>query len=500
VVVLLLLRKYPLHTRLRHPFGLCEPASASKQRKKKDRYDKGGQRKAKRKTESSSKALDLPAAHAGIDPTQDSRVSAAAQSPKLAPGAVPDSSLVELAAPSPPPLSPPPPADPNNALCRTFDVPLTRWWSQQMGLSIAVYTGAGGSLAVLGAVELDCFFSFGVAVGATLFAWSIVRLLMVRPSRVEAYLCRVGSLQLAGYTTASFTLAIVFIFWRAWVYAPSGRSIGFCDASMYEDVPRATRALHLNFQVLLVIEMFCSILFGLEIYPFLQYTLFAEEHASTLDVESACKTHGTYPRISGWGSMFSSLVGVQTALIAVIFKLHPSPLLTCVVVFVCWAGSFSGCLWLLRRRWRAKLLQIYFGSVMDESDEVEREERGRTMRNTQEREAQAAAIDREQHRDFQAIACDRVAAASAAGEATIVGGEVRDARHADGVMKPSGVDGDDSDDFSALCVICIDAENTHIVLPCGHKCLCERCAPGVVGKPCPMCRVVCEAVCKVYGR
>jgi len=41
------------------------------------------------------------------------------------------------------------------------------------------------------------------------------------------------------------------------------------------------------------------------------------------------------------------------------------------------------------------------------------------------------------------------------------------------------------------CVVCLDAPKAVVLVPCGHKCLCEACAERIlVGEPCPVCRVV----------
>jgi hypothetical protein len=49
----------------------------------------------------------------------------------------------------------------------------------------------------------------------------------------------------------------------------------------------------------------------------------------------------------------------------------------------------------------------------------------------------------------------------------------------------------DSDDGRGRdeCVICFEGEKTHLILPCGHLALCERCA-GLMGDQlhkCPVC-------------
>jgi len=50
-----------------------------------------------------------------------------------------------------------------------------------------------------------------------------------------------------------------------------------------------------------------------------------------------------------------------------------------------------------------------------------------------------------------------------------------------------------------LCVICLDREKTHLIVPCGHKCLCAMCGDLVVREgTCPICRGACQEVCKVY--
>ena len=38
------------------------------------------------------------------------------------------------------------------------------------------------------------------------------------------------------------------------------------------------------------------------------------------------------------------------------------------------------------------------------------------------------------------------------------------------------------------CVICFDENNSHTVVPCGHRCVCAACAPKLQGGRCPICR------------
>mmetsp|Transcript_64314 Transcript_64314/g.106897 ORF Transcript_64314/g.106897 Transcript_64314/m.106897 type:complete len:391 (+) Transcript_64314:113-1285(+) len=49
------------------------------------------------------------------------------------------------------------------------------------------------------------------------------------------------------------------------------------------------------------------------------------------------------------------------------------------------------------------------------------------------------------------------------------------------------------------CVICMAGSKTHLLVPCGHKCLCHACAfKLVLPSPCPLCRNMGMHVCKVW--
>ena len=53
-------------------------------------------------------------------------------------------------------------------------------------------------------------------------------------------------------------------------------------------------------------------------------------------------------------------------------------------------------------------------------------------------------------------------------------------------------------DDDAFCVICLEVEKSHLLAPCGHRCLCGGCAGRVVFPyPCPICRRACAAAVSV---
>ena len=56
------------------------------------------------------------------------------------------------------------------------------------------------------------------------------------------------------------------------------------------------------------------------------------------------------------------------------------------------------------------------------------------------------------------------------------------------------------DNSEAECCVCLSAPNSHVCVPCGHKCLCGDCqaAIGATGE-CPICKSKITMVMKVYG-
>jgi hypothetical protein len=57
------------------------------------------------------------------------------------------------------------------------------------------------------------------------------------------------------------------------------------------------------------------------------------------------------------------------------------------------------------------------------------------------------------------------------------------------------------DDAEDQCVLCLDAPKDHVIIPCGHQCVCEACAEKLkkARNPlCPFCRAPINATHKVF--
>jgi hypothetical protein len=53
------------------------------------------------------------------------------------------------------------------------------------------------------------------------------------------------------------------------------------------------------------------------------------------------------------------------------------------------------------------------------------------------------------------------------------------------------------------CVVCMSTKKTHILVPCGHMCVCEGCAASIQSgnredRKCPICRTVSVQIIKVF--
>ena len=51
------------------------------------------------------------------------------------------------------------------------------------------------------------------------------------------------------------------------------------------------------------------------------------------------------------------------------------------------------------------------------------------------------------------------------------------------------------------CVVCMDAEKTHVFVPCGHVCACAECSAHVMSSAatCPYCRTHATMAVRIYG-
>ena len=72
----------------------------------------------------------------------------------------------------------------------------------------------------------------------------------------------------------------------------------------------------------------------------------------------------------------------------------------------------------------------------------------------------------------------------------------------DGEGDSGGWDGGGAgaDGGSDSCVVCFDGAKTHVLIPCGHRCLCARCAKryDAGGSACPVCRQAVKHVQRVW--
>eukprot|EP00966_Prymnesium_polylepis_P151901 3509061-Prymnesium_polylepis.1 len=47
---------------------------------------------------------------------------------------------------------------------------------------------------------------------------------------------------------------------------------------------------------------------------------------------------------------------------------------------------------------------------------------------------------------------------------------------------------------TSTCVVCLDEDASHILAPCGHRCVCATCSFLVLHGECPLCRSCVESV------
>jgi hypothetical protein len=75
-----------------------------------------------------------------------------------------------------------------------------------------------------------------------------------------------------------------------------------------------------------------------------------------------------------------------------------------------------------------------------------------------------------------------------------------DSSSTEATLDESGQSIGSSAEGMAECVVCLDEEQNHIVVPCGHFCLCEGCASkvGAAGGECPVCRTPATLILRVW--
>jgi hypothetical protein len=48
------------------------------------------------------------------------------------------------------------------------------------------------------------------------------------------------------------------------------------------------------------------------------------------------------------------------------------------------------------------------------------------------------------------------------------------------------------------CVICMDGMQSHVIVPCGHQCICGSCVDAAMQNGCPICRAACMTTVRVF--
>ena len=121
-----------------------------------------------------------------------------------------------------------------------------------------------------------------------------------------------------------------------------------------------------------------------------------------------------------------------------------------------------------------------------------------------EEEAAAQARARESER---ALAAHMTAMSRLVTSASAVSLEAAEAEAAAAEAAAEAHQGDSADDIDdgqesehEICVVCMDAERSHLFVPCGHRCVCEQCSLTVlsVTSECPMCRQPSTQALKVF--
>ena len=64
---------------------------------------------------------------------------------------------------------------------------------------------------------------------------------------------------------------------------------------------------------------------------------------------------------------------------------------------------------------------------------------------------------------------------------------------------PTSAKGDSIKDGE--CIVCLNAEPSHVLIPCGHQCVCADCSEILMNElrpRCPVCRALCDQGLRVF--
>ena len=103
------------------------------------------------------------------------------------------------------------------------------------------------------------------------------------------------------------------------------------------------------------------------------------------------------------------------------------------------------------------------------------------------------------------VAAPTAPATAAAAKAATAEASVPVVTELSAAASSSAADGKDQpkeeveEDDDQLCIVCLEALRTHVLVPCGHQCVCEGCSSTLVRTgTCPLCREPCQMAIRVF--
>lgn len=128
----------------------------------------------------------------------------------------------------------------------------------------------------------------------------------------------------------------------------------------------------------------------------------------------------------------------------------------------------------------------------DNNDDNDAEFQAQLQRALQMSE-QAESVRRAQEERYAALQSATLAAAGPTTTTTTTSTTTTTINSPPAAPPKASAEGNKDDE----CVICWNATATHVVVPCGHLCMCPECVPKELGS-CPVCRAPMAHVMKVY--